>query len=98
MTQPAQESTCDAPSLDSELFHVRETINMLFLAICQIETTMGDSNTSVETLTRTFTQLANHTSDVSNQIQNLTEPEELEAFKEDISKTAAEMQLSLIHI
>ena len=30
--------------------HVRETINMLYLAVCQIETTMADSNTSVDTL------------------------------------------------
>ena len=61
--------------------HVRETINMLYLAVCQIETTMADSNTSVDTLTNSFTLLANHTSEVSEQIQNLTQPSELEAFK-----------------
>ena len=40
--------------------HVRETINMLCLAVCQIEATMADSNHSVATLTQSFTQLAEH--------------------------------------
>lgn len=75
--------------------HVRETINMLYLAVCQIETTMADSNTSVDTLTNSFTLLANHTSEVSEQIQNLTQPSELEAFKKDIDNTAREMKTNI---
>ena len=75
--------------------HVAETINMLYLAVCQIEATMTDSNTSVETLTRSFTELANHTGNVSNQIQDLTQVEELEKFKSDIVSTAAEMQSNI---
>lgn len=75
--------------------HVRETINMLYLAVCQIETTMADSNVSVDTLTRSFALLANHTSDVSEQIQNLTQPEELIKFKSDIANTASEMKTNI---
>ncbi len=71
--------------------HVMETINMLYLAVCQIETTMADSNTSVNTLTSSFTQLAEHTNGVSRQIQGLTKAEELDTFKVDIVNTAAEM-------
>lgn len=77
---------------DDEWSHVRETINMLCLAVCQIEATLADSHSSVTTLTRSFTELANHTSDVSAQIQHLTQPEELATFKDDISATAAEMK------
>ncbi|MEY4590172.1 MAG: hypothetical protein RL497_2248 [Pseudomonadota bacterium] len=72
--------------------HVRETINMLYLAVCQIETTMADSNVSVDTLTTSFAQLANHACDVSDQIQNLTQPEELITFKKDIINTTNEMK------
>ena len=71
--------------------HVRETINMLYLAICQIEATMTDSNKSVDTLTSSFTALAGHTQSVSSQIQNLTEPNQLNQFKEDIQRTASEL-------
>jgi hypothetical protein len=75
--------------------HVRETINMLYLAVCQIETTMADSNLSVDTLTHSFALLANHAGEVSEQIQNLTQPEELAAFKIDIANTASEMKTNI---
>lgn len=75
--------------------HVRETINMLYLAICQIEATIRDSNHSVNTLTNTFTALATHTQSVSDQVQNLTEPEALENFKTDISQTAKELRSNI---
>jgi TolA-binding protein len=65
------------------------------LAVCQIEATVADSNSSVDTLTHSFTTLANHTSDVSAQIQHLTRPEELENFKADISRTAAQMKSNI---
>lgn len=75
--------------------HVRETVNMLYLAVCQIETTLTDSNNSVDTLTESFTALANHTRSVSDQVQSLTEPSELNSFKHDISTTAAELQTNI---
>lgn len=68
---------------------------MLYLAVCQIEATLSDSNTSVDTLTNTFTRLAQHTGEVSNQIQSLKEVEELEAFKADLSATAREMEANI---
>lgn len=71
--------------------HVRETINMLYLAVCQIEATMNDSNTSVDTLTQSFTTLASHNNEVSQKIQNVTNPEQLNSFKTDIIDTAARM-------
>lgn len=71
--------------------HVKETINMLYLAVCQIEATMTDSNKSVDTLTDSFTKLATHTSDVSAQVQDLSRVDELEAFKSDIATTATEL-------
>lgn len=75
--------------------HVRETVNMLYLAICQIEATMEDSNTSVDTLTQSFTALAGHTQLMSAQVQNLEKPEELDTFKVEISTTAAKLQTNI---
>lgn len=80
---------------EDEWSYVRETINMLYLAVCQIEATVADSNSSVDTLTHSFTKLANHASEVSQQVQHLTQPEELQAFKADISRTAADMKANI---
>ena len=75
--------------------HVRETVNMLYLAVCQIEATLSDSNKSVDTLTTSFTHLANHTGEVSQQLQSLTEVDQLDGFKEDITSTANQMQANI---
>ncbi len=75
--------------------HVAETVNMLYLAVCQIEATLTDGNSSVDTLTNSFTTLANHTGEVSNQVQGVTKIEELDAFKKDLTHTASEMQSSI---
>ena len=39
-------------------FHTKSTVSLLYLAICQIETSIVESNHSVQQLTDTFTQLA----------------------------------------
>lgn len=80
---------------DQDWCHVRETVNMLYLAVCQIEATLKDSNRSVDTLTNSFTALANHTQSVSDQVQNLNMPSELDGFKEDITETAKELNANI---
>lgn len=75
--------------------HVYETINMLYLAVCQIEATLSDSNESVDTLTHSFTRLAAHTTSVSNQVQELTEVSQLDGFKQDLADTAKEMNSNI---
>lgn len=72
--------------------HIQETITMLCLAICQIETSMTDSNQSVDTLTRSFTDLAEHSLAVEAQIQALNDPSQLESFKADLTNTSAQMR------
>ncbi len=42
--------------------HTKETVTMLYLAICQIETSIQESNESMDNLTDTFTELARQTS------------------------------------
>ncbi|HEY7774851.1 MAG TPA: hypothetical protein VIC26_16830 [Marinagarivorans sp.] len=75
--------------------HVRETVNMLYLAVCQIEATMSDSNASVDTLTQSFTTLASHNNEVSQKIQQVAGPDELNAFKNDIVETATQMNANI---
>lgn len=75
--------------------HISETVNMLYLAVCQIETTMTEANASVDTLTSSFTHLAGHTRDVAAHVQKLTGTEELSAFKKDVTQTADEIQVNI---
>jgi hypothetical protein len=75
--------------------HVRETINMLYLSMCQIEATLGDSNTSVDTLTKSFVTLAEHTGAVSQQLQSIEKIEDLQQFKMDLANTTQEMQQNI---
>lgn len=91
MTQPQTETPTDS----NDWSHVKETINMLYLAVCQIEATMADSNKSVDTLTESFTKLATHTNDVVAQVQDLSKIEELDSFKTDLSSTASELNVNI---
>ncbi|WP_096085946.1 hypothetical protein [Agaribacterium haliotis] len=91
---PTQEQTSELNQAQ-HWNHVRETVNMLYLAICQIEATLSDSNLSVQTLTNSFTNLANHTQSISQQAQQLKAAEEVEAFKVDIRDTTAELQCNI---
>lgn len=78
------------PSADSWC-HIQETITMLYLAVCQIETSMADSGQSVNTLTDAFTELAKHSQTVDQQVQALKPGDELGGFKDEVSYTAREM-------
>lgn len=75
--------------------HVRETVNMLYLAVCQIETTLADSNGAVDTLTQSFLQLAQHTSQVNQQIQEIERVADLARFKADMAGTAAQIDSNI---
>ncbi|WP_370978694.1 hypothetical protein [Agaribacterium sp. ZY112] len=91
----SQDREMGVSSLSQDWSHVRETVNMLYLAICQIEATLGDSNVSVETLTQSFTSLANHTHSIADQAKQLNDPEELDVFKKDVSTTTTELQSNI---
>jgi hypothetical protein len=78
------------PSADSWC-HIQETITMLYLAVCQIETSMADSSKSVNTLTHSFTELAKHSQLVDDQVQAFSSSDELSEFKDEVSYTAREM-------
>lgn len=43
---------------DDGWFHTKATVTLLYLAICQIETSIAESNQSIQQLTDTFTGLA----------------------------------------
>jgi len=75
--------------------HVRETINMLYLAVCQIEATLSDSHGAVNTLTHCSTQLAEHSAAVARDIQQIQRVEDLTTFKQDIIGTSQEISASV---
>ncbi|WP_086931484.1 hypothetical protein [Agarilytica rhodophyticola] len=86
------QNTTSHENFQSNWSHVSETVNMLYLAVCQIETTMTDANDSVDTLTKSFTHLANHTRDVGHHVENVTEKEDFQDVKEEIAQTTDEIQ------
>lgn len=69
---------------------------MLYLAVCQIETTMTDANTSVNTLTQSFTLLAGHTREFGEKVQNVQQVAQLDSVKTDIGKTTDEIQSNIM--
>jgi len=72
--------------------HIQATITMLYLSVCQIKSSMKDSGNSVDQLTLSFTELALHSREVDEHVQNLSEVSEIQAFKNEVSNTAREMQ------
>jgi hypothetical protein len=88
----------DEPSnnSDKQWLHVEETIKMLCLAVCQIEASVADSGQSVDELTHSFTRLAEHSTHVHQQIQDLDDRDQIQEFKKNISETSNEM-LAKIH-
>jgi len=75
LTAKQQNSTANRPDLDWS--QVRETINMLTLAVSQIECTMTDGEKSVSELSESFTYIA-------SKLQEITEK-----ANEDIAKDAS---------
>lgn len=72
--------------------HVQETITMLYLAVCQIENSISESNHSVDKLTSSFTELAEHSREVDNLVLELESADQLQEFKQKISQTTLEIQ------
>lgn len=72
--------------------HVQETITMLYLAVCQIENSISESNLSVDKLTSSFTELAQHSMEVDNLVLGLERADQLQDFKNRISHTTQEIQ------
>lgn len=69
-------SSSDRPDLDWS--QLRETILMLNLAVAQIDQSMNEGNSSVTTLSRSFTALATNLGDIKTSIEQLDDADEKE--------------------
>lgn len=78
-----------------DLLHIKETISMLFLAVCQIEASIKESNTSVDSLTSSFTDLAKHSREVDEHVQEMTDLSDLDDIKRQVNETSVEMQTKI---
>ena len=76
----------------SDLLHIKETISMLYLAVCQIEASIKESNTSVDSLTSSFTDLAKHSREVDQHVQKMSDLSDIDNIKQQVSETSQEMQ------
>ncbi|MGH1373752.1 MAG: hypothetical protein ACRBBW_17050 [Cellvibrionaceae bacterium] len=75
-----------------DLLHIKETISMLYLAVCQIEASIKESNTSVDSLTSSFTDLAKHSREVDQHVQEMSDLSDVDNIKRQVSETSQEMQ------
>jgi len=74
-------STANRPDLDWS--QVRETINMLTLAVSQVECTMTDGEKSITELTQSFTYIANQLQNIVDAESNESAETQLHAIKEN---------------
>ena len=81
MSSGPSTSTANKPDLDWS--QVRETINMLTLAVSQVECTMTDGEKSIADLTQSFTYIANQLSDIIDSESNETAEQQLTTIKEN---------------
>lgn len=91
MTSSAFQEESRPPGWD----HISETVTMLYLAVCQIETSVCDSNKSVSHLTTSFTQLAEHSMTLNQRIQSLPDNSDLSIIKRETATASAEMQANI---
>lgn len=82
-------STSHNPDLDWS--QIRETITMLALAVAQVESSMTDGNQSVNTLTESFTRMADYVKKIRIVTQKVT-PEKLPHFKDVIENAATRLE------
>ena len=75
--------------------HIQETITLLYLSVCQIESSINESNHSVDKLTSSFTDLATHSKEINKQVQNISKASELDSFKVKVKLETDEMQVKI---
>ncbi len=81
MTTSPSSSTAQSPDLDWS--QVRETINMLTLAVSQVECTMTDGEKSITELTQSFTYIANQLQGIVDTESDESAEQQLNAIKEN---------------
>lgn len=75
--------------------HIQETVTLLYLSVCQIESSINESNHSVDKLTSSFTDLAAHSKEINDQVQSITKASELDNFKTKVKIETDEMQAKI---
>lgn len=81
----------DTPKWD----HISETVTMLYLAVCQIEASVCDSNKSVAHLTESFTRLAQHNLHLNERIQSLPDSADTTSIKSEAAESSQQMQSTI---
>jgi len=82
----------DSTEQDFGWDHVRSTVNMLKLAVAQIEVSMHDGNNSVNTLTHSFSQMAGNMHAVSVNASSLPEDETYSELRQEIIGRCSEVE------
>ncbi len=88
-------STSSRPDLDWS--QLKETIVMLNLAVTQIDQSMNEGNSSVSTLSKSFTGLATNLSDIQSSIAQLNQKDESSEKMKLIIEGSTSTALDKVH-
>jgi hypothetical protein len=89
-----QSSDSNQPDLDWS--QVRETVRLLTVSVAQVENGMKEGDTSVNTLTESFTSLVDHVNEISSLLNSITPCEEKDAALGHCAETSQKIQASII--
>ena len=89
-----QSSDSNQPDLDWS--QVRETVRLLTVSVAQVENGMKEGDTSVNTLTQSFTSLVEHVNEISSLLNSIAPCDEKETALGHCAETSQKIQASII--
>lgn len=89
-----QSSDSNQPDLDWS--QVRETVRLLTVSVAQVENGMKEGDTSVNTLTESFTSLVGHMNEISGLLNSIAPCDERDTALGHCAETSQKIQASII--
>jgi len=90
----AQSSDSNQPDLDWS--QIRETVRLLTVSVAQVDKGMKEGDTSVNTLTESFTLLVEHVNEISSLLNSIAPCDEKESALVHCAQTSEKIQSSII--
>ncbi len=86
----------DSSKPDLDWSQVRETVKLLTLSVTQVEANMHAGDSSVNTLTESFTAIVDHLNSINNLLATLPEGEEKDLALQHCTASSEKVQTSIV--
>ncbi len=86
----------DSNQPDLDWSQVRETVRLLTVSVAQVESGMKEGDTSVNTLTESFTSLVDHMNEISGLLTSIAPCDERDSALGHCAETSQKIQASII--